>query len=150
MASHHGSQLQYCAAIADWSAMAALDYVRIEQRVDAAFQWAGLVVRTLAYLAMGALAQEMLPVRAVLVGVLLGDGLGRLVALLADWRHDRRATAAELVLLAIAAWWLRPWLDWPEDPALQAVMVVAGFGTVAGEVGPWLRSFLSPIHRGVA
>lgn len=130
--------------------MAVADPVRLEQRVDAAFQWAGLLVRTLAYLAMGYLAQELLPVRAVLVGVLLGDGLGRLVALLADWRHDRRATLAELALLMIAACWLRPWLDWPAEPPLQAVLVLAGVGTVAGEIGPWLRDWLAPIHRGIA
>jgi hypothetical protein len=130
--------------------MAVADHLRIEQRVDAAFQWGGLVVRTLVFLALGSLAEDILPVRAVLVGVLAGDGLGRLVGLLADWRHDRRATLAELGLLAITALWLRPWLEWPAEPALQAVLVLAGVGTVAGELGPWLRSFWHPVYRGVA
>ncbi len=122
----------------------------IGDRVDAALRIIGLLVRALAYAGIAALAERYDFGRAVLTGVLAGDLLSRLVALAWELRECWIAAAAELALLGLVYLFVRPWLVWPDDPAMRAIVGLACFGVLAGQLGATVFTRLEPHENGFA
>lgn len=122
--------------------MAAVDQVQLGERIEATFRTAGLLLQAAIYAAIAVLAEHCDFGGPLLVGVLAGDLLGRLLVLVWEWRQNPPLVAAELALLGLVYWFVRRWLVWPEDPAMRAVLGLAGFGAFVARFGStlWRRS----------
>lgn len=128
--------------------MSADEQAVIGNRVDAAFRVTGLLVRAIAYAGIAALADRYDFGRAILTGVLAGDLLSRLLALTWELRECWIAAVAELAVLGVVFLFVRPWLVWPDDPASRALVGLAGFGVLAGQVGSTVFTRLGPHQDG--
>lgn len=115
--------------------MTAADAIRTSNRIDAALSWIGITVRAAAYAIAWTVVGGHDLGRALLVGCLAGDLLGRGGTL--PWRQpgERLPAVVDLAVLAVltALTWPRP--GWPIDEAGRALASLAAFGATAMHVG---------------
>ena len=119
-------------------------------RADAAFRFGGLLLRAFVYTFVYAVADFHDCGRALLTGLLLGDIVGHLTALLWQWRDGLVQVLAELALLGLVFLWVRSQMVWPEDLSQRAILGLAAFGVFAGKVGESLFTRLGPSAQGFA
>jgi hypothetical protein len=117
---------------------------------DAAFRYAGLLVRAVVYSLCYAAADAYDCGRALLTGLLAGDIAGNLIALLWQWRGALLQAGAELALLAMVFLFVRSQMVWPDELPLRAILGLAAFGVFASKVGGTLLVQLGPSERGFA
>ena len=110
-----------------------LDPRALEQRIDAAFEYGGLLLRAVGYALLYAAADSYDCVRPMLAGVLAGDLLSHAVLLCVRWHQGAATIAGELALTALVAFLARDQLVLPEELPLRAIFGLAAFGAIVGK-----------------
>jgi hypothetical protein len=113
-------------------------------RIDTAFYVVGLLVRAVVYSGVYVAAGHYDCGPAMLTGILMGDLGSQLVVLAWDWREHLLILLGEIAILMVIVAAVRAHLAWPDDPALRAIVCLAGFGAFAVNVGAALLVRLGP------
>ncbi len=117
---------------------------RIDEQIDTAFHFGGLLIRCVGYLFVYAIAGRYDCGTAILTGVLLGDLAGQSLKVVWDWRRGLLNRLGDLFVIVIVFLMVRSSTTWPDDPAMRAILGLAAFGLLVGHVGGTALTRLGP------
>ncbi len=118
---------------------ARLDHHAIQNGVDAAFEFGGLLIRAAGYSLLCAAAHGYDVGKPLLAGALTADLASHALLVFLRWHHGLQTVLAEFALLAVIAFFARDQFHWPEDLAMRAIWFLAALGVLAGKFVPSSR-----------
>lgn len=110
-----------------------IDDHALQNGIDAAFEYGGILLRALGYAFLYAVAANYDCGRPLLAGVVAGDLVSHVILLFVRWHHGMATLAGELLTTAIVALLVREHLVMPEELPMRAIFGLAAFGTIVGK-----------------
>jgi hypothetical protein len=104
----------------------------------------GLLVRAGCYAALAACANRFEFGPALCLGLLVGDFSATVANVTWQFRDGKVIAFAELAVLALVYWCFVGRIDWPDEPALRAILGLAAFGVFTTRVGGSVLTRLGP------
>ena len=95
----------------------------LQNGIDTAFEYGGLLLRALGYAALYAVASNYDCGRPMLAGVLAGDLVSHVVLVFLRWHDSLLTIASELALTALVVLLVRDQLAWPAEPTGTVAVV---------------------------
>jgi len=120
------------------------------ERVDAAIEFTGLLVRAGAYALVGGVASHYACGQVILTGLFVGDVAATVLGVFLAGRALLLQRVSELLLLGLVFLFVRGDLVWPEQQAMKALAGLAAFGVFAGRAGGGVLTRLGPSENGWA
>ncbi|MCA8964430.1 MAG: hypothetical protein H6838_02160 [Planctomycetes bacterium] len=105
----------------------------LQNGIDTAFEYGGLLLRALGYAALYAVASNYDCGRPMLAGVLAGDLVSHVVLVFLRWHDSLLTIASELALTALVVLLVRDQLAWPAELPMRAIFGLAAFGACIGK-----------------
>ena len=105
----------------------------LQNGIDAAFEYGGLLLRALGYAALYAVASNYDCGKPMLAGVLAGDLVSHTILVFVRGFHSLATIASELALTVLVLLLARDQLALPDELPMRAIFGLAAFGACIGK-----------------